>query len=260
MPRFLNYTTKSSYLQLPHRPPPHEERRAGDLFRFPRFRLRLRRLKADVRQERDHVVGRVGKKHRDPVQLVHVVGGIDAVGRAEGAEHFGRQLQVDHVDDLVAVETEFATGNAHRDGVPFSAVAMPQDGRFRIPVEGVIRRGAKGRQTVRKKGLLGHHGTSFFDSATIIPQTATKIQPFRNFSPTQSRTLPNTSVFSPTINRAPPGIFGGLSRHKPRPTGTFVFSPTINRALPNGSAFPPASHGRAERKKPDGLPTRFRNK
>ena len=46
---------------------------------------------------------------RYPMEFVHVIGGIDTVHRTKGAEHLGRQLQIDHVDHLVAVKAELAS-------------------------------------------------------------------------------------------------------------------------------------------------------
>ena len=65
-------------------------------------------LKASVHKELHHVIGRVRQKHRDPMQLVHVIGGIDTLGSTKGAKHFARQLEVDNVNDLVAINPELA--------------------------------------------------------------------------------------------------------------------------------------------------------
>ena len=64
-------------------------------------------LKARVCEEGHHVIGRVGQQHRDPMKLIHMVGGIDPLGGTEGAVHFNGQFEVDHVDDLVAIQPEF---------------------------------------------------------------------------------------------------------------------------------------------------------
>ena len=66
-------------------------------------------LVADSREKANHVVRRIGQQNRDPMELVHTIGGINTVCRSKGAEHLGRQLQIDNVDDLVAVKTELAS-------------------------------------------------------------------------------------------------------------------------------------------------------
>lgn len=76
---------------------------------FSVFSLVLCYLKAHIHKEPHHILGRVGQKHRDPMELVHTIGGINTVCRSKGAEHLGRQLQIDNVDDLVAVKTELAS-------------------------------------------------------------------------------------------------------------------------------------------------------
>ena len=99
----------------------------------------------------------VGEKHRDPMQLVHVVGGIHAVRRPKGAEHFRRQLEIHHVDHLVAVKAEFAAGHAHHDGIPLAIAPMPEHRRLKIPVKGIIRRRAVSGEAMGEKLLLGHY-------------------------------------------------------------------------------------------------------
>lgn len=42
------------------------------------------------------------------MELVHVIRQVDAFCSAERAEHLHRQFQIDHVDDLVAVNPELA--------------------------------------------------------------------------------------------------------------------------------------------------------
>ena len=53
-----------------------------------------------------------------------MIGGIDAVRRAEGAEQLGRQLEIDHVDHLVATDAELTASTPHDNGVPFAVVAV----------------------------------------------------------------------------------------------------------------------------------------
>ena len=82
-------------------------------------------LKAHACKERYHILRRVGQQHRDPMDLVHVVGGEDPVLRTEGAEHFCWQLEVYDVDDLVTYKAKLAPRYPHYDGVPLAAVRVP---------------------------------------------------------------------------------------------------------------------------------------
>ena len=102
--------------------------------------LRSRRLEAGVGEEGDCVVGGVGKDHRDPMELVHVVGREHAVALAEGAEHFGGLLEVYHVDALVAILSELAVRHVHNEGVPLAVVGVAEHCGLKILVEGVVRR------------------------------------------------------------------------------------------------------------------------
>ena len=47
------------------------------------FPLVFRCLKTHVHKELHHILGRIGKKHRDPMELVHVVRRVDTVGCTE---------------------------------------------------------------------------------------------------------------------------------------------------------------------------------
>ena len=76
------------------------------------FLFYLGRLKADLYQKPYHVIGRVGQKHRDPMELVHMVRRIDTVSCTKRSEHLGRELQINHVDYLVAVKSKLAPGHA----------------------------------------------------------------------------------------------------------------------------------------------------
>ena len=66
------------------------------------------RLKADLYQKPYYVIRCIGQKHRDPMELVHVVGRIDTVSSTERSEHLGRELEIDNVDHLVAVKSKLA--------------------------------------------------------------------------------------------------------------------------------------------------------
>ena len=50
----------------------------------------FRCLKTYVHKELHHIVGRIGKDHRYPMELVHMLRRVDAVSCAEGSEHLGR--------------------------------------------------------------------------------------------------------------------------------------------------------------------------
>ena len=56
---------------------------------FSAFPLIFCCLKTYIHKELDYIVGSIGKKNGDPMELVHVIGGIDTVRRAKGAEHLG---------------------------------------------------------------------------------------------------------------------------------------------------------------------------
>ena len=63
---------------------------------------------------------------------------VDTVVRAERAEHFRRELEIDDVDDLVAVKTELSTGYAHNESVPLAIVRMAEHRRDEIFLEGIV--------------------------------------------------------------------------------------------------------------------------
>ena len=75
---------------------------------FTPARFGFGRLVADAREKRNRFVRRIGKQNRNPVQLVHVIRWVNAIGFSERAEHFNRQFQVDSIDRFVAVEAEFS--------------------------------------------------------------------------------------------------------------------------------------------------------
>ena len=81
------------------------------------------------------------------MELIHVIRGVDAVRRSERAEHLGRLLEVDYVDDLVAIKTELAAAYLHHDRVPFAVVRVPQYRSFKVVLEGIVSRGAVRVQT-----------------------------------------------------------------------------------------------------------------
>ena len=76
---------------------------------FSAFPLIFCCLKAYIHKELDYIVGSIGKKNGDPMELVHVVRRVDPVGYTKRTEHLGRQLQIDNVDDLVAVKPKLAS-------------------------------------------------------------------------------------------------------------------------------------------------------
>ena len=77
-------------------------------------------LKAHVHEEPYHIVGSFGKKHRYPMELVHVIGGIYTVRRTKRAEHFGRQFEIYNVDDLVALKAKLAPRYTHYYRIPLA--------------------------------------------------------------------------------------------------------------------------------------------
>ena len=120
------------------------------------FPLVLRRLITRVHKELHDIIGRIGKKHRYPMKLVHVIRRIDSVIRTERAEHFCRELEIDYIDDLVAVKTKLSTGYAHNESIPLLVIRMAEHSRDKIFFEGIVRRGAVGREAAGKKLLFCH--------------------------------------------------------------------------------------------------------
>ena len=90
------------------------------------------------------------------MELVHVIRRIDTIIRAERAEHFRRELEIDDVDDLVAVKTELSTGYAHSNSVPLAVVRMAEHSRDKIFFEGIVWRRAVSGEAVGKKLLFCH--------------------------------------------------------------------------------------------------------
>ena len=90
------------------------------------------------------------------MKLVHMIGGINSVGCAEGALHLKRQLQIDHIDHFIVVESELPAGYAHHDGVPFAVAAVTKDGSFEVFVEWIVGCGVIGGEAVGEEGLFGH--------------------------------------------------------------------------------------------------------
>ena len=129
---------------------------------------RLCYFKTHVHKKLHNVVGRVEQKHRDPMKFVHLIGGINTVRRAERAEHLGRQLQIDNVDNLVVVKPELATGDTHNDSIPFTVIRVPQHRRLKKIVKRIVRRCAVCIEAVFKKILLCHRWFSFLLLAVIL--------------------------------------------------------------------------------------------
>ena len=65
-------------------------------------------LKTHIYEELHDILGRIGQKNRDPMELIHVICWIETVGCTEGSEHLSRELEIDHVDPLVAVKSKLA--------------------------------------------------------------------------------------------------------------------------------------------------------
>ena len=106
---------------------------------FSAFSLVLRHLITRVHEELHHVIGRIGQKRRYPMELIHVIRRVDTIIRAERAEHFRRQLEIDYVNDLVAIKTELSTGYAHNESVPLAVVRVAEHSRDEIFFEGIVR-------------------------------------------------------------------------------------------------------------------------
>ena len=76
------------------------------------------------------------------MELVHMIRWINTVSRAEGAEHLGRQLQIDNVDNFVAVKSKLTPGHAHHYRIPLAVIHVPKHRRFKILVKRIVRRRA----------------------------------------------------------------------------------------------------------------------
>ena len=90
------------------------------------------------------------------MELVHVIRRIDTVCRAERAEHLQRQLQVDDINHLIAVDSYLSAGDAHNEGIPLAAARMTEDRRFKILIKRIIGGSAVCIEAIIKKGLSGH--------------------------------------------------------------------------------------------------------
>ena len=95
------------------------------------------------------------------MELIHVIRGIDAVCRAEGAEQLDRMLHIDNADFLIAVKAELAARKRHHEGVPLAVLRMAKDSRFKILIEGIIGGGAVRIKAVFKKILFCHNLSPF---------------------------------------------------------------------------------------------------
>ena len=103
------------------------------------------------------------------MELIHMVGGIDSVRCAEGAEHLSRQLHIDHVDHFVALLTEFSARNLHHYRIPLAGTCVSEHRRFEILVKGIVGHGAVCIGAVFKKFFSLHCQTSD-RIVLIIPQ------------------------------------------------------------------------------------------
>ena len=109
----------------------------GYLFAFP---LVLCCLKTHVHKKLHDVIGRIGKKCRDPMELVHMIRRVYTVGCTERTEHFGRELEINNINNLVAVKPKFAPGYAHYYRIPFSIICMAEYHRLKILIKRIVRR------------------------------------------------------------------------------------------------------------------------
>ena len=100
--------------------------------------------------------------------LVHMVGGINAVGGGKRAEHFGRKLEIDHFGDLVGLKTEFPPRNAHHDRVPLAAVSVTKHRGLEILVKGIVGRSAERVETVGEKLLLFHNDAPILSKRAFL--------------------------------------------------------------------------------------------
>ena len=123
---------------------------------FSAFPLVLRRLITHVHEELHDIIGRIGQKHRYPMEFVHVIRRVDTVIRVKRAEHFCRELEINYIDGLVAVKTELSTGYAHSNSVPLAVVRMAEHSRDKIFFEGIVWRRAVSGEAVGKKLLFCH--------------------------------------------------------------------------------------------------------
>ena len=103
------------------------------------FPFVLCRLKTHVYKELHHIIGRVGQKNRDPMELVHMVCGIYTIRRTKRAEHLGRELEIHNVDNLVAIKAKLAQRYSHYNCIPLAIIRVPQHRRLKILVKRIVR-------------------------------------------------------------------------------------------------------------------------
>ena len=106
---------------------------------FSAFPLVLRRLITHVHEELHDIIRRIGQKHRYPMEFVHVIRRVDTVVRAERAEHFRRELEIEYVDNLVAVKTEFSTGYVHNESIPLTVVRVAKHRCLKKIIKRIVR-------------------------------------------------------------------------------------------------------------------------
>ena len=90
------------------------------------------------------------------MELVHVVRWVDTVSCTERAEHLGRQFQIDHVNHLVAAESELAPRYSHYNCIPLAVVFVPEHHRLKILIKRIVRRCAVCIEAAFKEFLFCH--------------------------------------------------------------------------------------------------------
>ena len=81
---------------------------------------------------------------------------IYSVRCTERAEHLGRQLEIQNVNDLVARKTEFAPRHPHHDRVPLAIILMTKHRCFKQIVERIVGLGTVRIKAIFKKFLFCH--------------------------------------------------------------------------------------------------------
>ena len=72
------------------------------------------------------------------MELIHMICGIHAVGRTEGAEHLGWKIEIDNVDYLVALKAKFTSRDIHNDRIPLAVVGMSHHRGLKILFKRIV--------------------------------------------------------------------------------------------------------------------------
>ena len=120
------------------------------------FPFVLCRFKTYVQKKLNNIRGSIGKKHRNPMKLVHVVRRIDTIRRAERAIHLWGQLEIDNVDNFVAIKAKLAPRYAHYNRIPLAIIGVSKHRRLKILIERIVRRCAVCIEAIFKKFLFCH--------------------------------------------------------------------------------------------------------